>query len=215
MSGPVVDHLILDAHGVCFNNPFGSFLATLAGMTGQRPDEVQRLWSDELRTRAWLGDISDEELWRRLTGSLGDTECWQVLLETHYRPGPVARHLKRWRSTVPLWVMSNHRTAWLHRRIRRYELAGCFERVFISEDVGFVKPDKRFFERVANRLPDRGRALFIDDQPRNIEAARQAGMQALCVDEPHLPGEVERRIGLASSPDADLEVTNADDQRGR
>ncbi len=211
MSEPTVDYLILDAHGVCFNNPFKSFLTTLAEMTHQRPEDVLRRWMQELRTPAWLGEVDDEALWRRLTGSLGDTECWQVLLETHYRPGPVAAHLTHWSAQVPLWVMSNHRTTWLHRRIKRYGLAECFRRVFISEQEGLVKPDPRFFERVAGELPDPGRALFIDDQLDNVAGAKRVGMQAICIDDPRLIREVERRIGLTRPCDEVSTLANNHD----
>lgn len=213
MNEPTVDYLILDAHGVCFNNPFKPFLSTLAQMTYQRPEDVQRRWMDELRTPAWLGEIGEQELWQRLTRSIGDTECWQALLEIHYKPGPVARHLRRWGSAVPIWIMSNHRTTWLLRRFMRYDMADCFTRIYVSDEQGLVKPDIRFFERVASRLPRPGRALFIDDQQANVDSARQAGMQALCVDHPNLLIEVERMIGVSHHDDEATRVASHHKQR--
>ena len=196
MNALTVDRLILDAHGVCFNNPFKPFLTTMARMTHQRPDDVQQRWMKQLRAPAWLGEIDDEDLWRQLTGSLGDTLCWQALLETHYEPGPVAPYLKRWGSAVSIWILSNHRASWLHRRLDRFDMTDRFDRVYVSDEEGFIKPDIRFFERVTGELHDPSRALFIDDQQANIESALEVGMQALRVDHPHLRLEVENRIGL-------------------
>lgn len=181
MIGPSVDILILDAHGVVFNNPFPSFLIRLARMTGQRGDDVLRCWREELRTPAWTGAISDDEIWHRLSGGQGDPECWQSLLETCYALGPIGLRLSLLPTNLPIWILSNHRTAWLHRRLRRFGLSERFEQVIVSEDLGLVKPAPRLFQAVMDRVPVSKRVLFVDDNSQNVAAASLSGMDSIHV----------------------------------
>lgn len=187
MIGPSVDILILDAHGVVFNDPLKSFLIRLAQMTGQHGDDVLRRWQKELRTPAWTGGISDDEIWHRLTRGRGDPECWQSLLETSYALGPVGSRLSLLPRELPVWILSNHRTDWLHRRLKRFGLSERFEQVIVSEDLRLAKPDQRIFQAVMERVPDSRRVLFVDDNLQNLEAASLAGMQAIHVAEFVMP----------------------------
>jgi putative hydrolase of the HAD superfamily len=62
-------------------------------------------------------------------------------------------------------------------------LAGC-QAVFISAEIGFLKPDVRFFravERRLNLLPSEI-ALVGDDEIADFCGARQAGWRAIRLD---------------------------------
>jgi putative hydrolase of the HAD superfamily len=71
-------------------------------------------------------------------------------------------------------------------------LAGCFDRTFLSFETGLLKPDPEAFMQVPRGFDCEARAvLYFDDNPLNVDAARQAGMQA------HLaacPGDAARVI---------------------
>ena len=178
-----IDILILDAHGVVFNNPFASFLHRLATMTNQRGDDVLRRWREELRLPAWTGSISDDEIWHRLSGGQGDADCWQAILESCYSLGPLGDRLDDLPVNLPVWILSNHRTVWLDRRLRRFGLRQRFEQVIVSQDMGLAKPDVRLFQMVMQRIPASKRVLCIDDQMRNLKAASSVGMRSMGVDE--------------------------------
>ena len=55
--------------------------------------------------------------------------------------------------------------------------SSCFDKEFYSCDLGFIKPDPRYFESI---LADLGQPastmLFIDDQEANVVAARSVGL---------------------------------------
>jgi putative hydrolase of the HAD superfamily len=54
-----------------------------------------------------------------------------------------------------------------------------FERSFYSHELGFMKPDVRYFEAIVARLPfSPEQVLFIDDLAKNIAAARTVGLHA-------------------------------------
>ena len=53
-----------------------------------------------------------------------------------------------------------------------------FDRLFYSADLGLAKPDQAFYRHIQDELNlEPAQILFFDDQPKNVEAARQAGWQ--------------------------------------
>lgn len=53
------------------------------------------------------------------------------------------------------------------------------DKVFISYQTGYLKPEQQAYTDVLDHFDiDPGAFLFLDDNPLNIEAARQCGMQA-------------------------------------
>ena len=52
-----------------------------------------------------------------------------------------------------------------------------FDELFFSCELGASKPKEEFFTRVIQRLAiESSEILFIDDQPKNVEAAKRSGM---------------------------------------
>ena len=52
-----------------------------------------------------------------------------------------------------------------------------FKKAFLSFEIGYCKPDPRTYQMVIDYfevLPDQ--IFFVDDNPKNVEAARQAGI---------------------------------------
>ena len=52
-----------------------------------------------------------------------------------------------------------------------------FERVVTAGDAGARRPDPRYFAELLRGLPS-GPRLYVDDDPRNVSAARRAGLDA-------------------------------------
>jgi putative hydrolase of the HAD superfamily len=60
------------------------------------------------------------------------------------------------------------------------ELARIFEPILYSFQFGHIKPERALFEAVARALAlEPGEICLIDDQRRNVAAAREAGWDAL------------------------------------
>lgn len=61
----------------------------------------------------------------------------------------------------------------------RFPVLCLLEEVVVSGDEGVIKPDPRIFEiLIARAALDPARTLFIDDSPRNVEAAARLGFEA-------------------------------------
>jgi FMN phosphatase YigB (HAD superfamily) len=172
-----IELLVLDAHGVVLTNPFFAFLEQLARATSQSSDEVQQRWRSELRTPAWTGELAEDKLWQRLTGSENGRH-WREVLEAAYELGPAAPHLQRWSRQVPIWLLSNHRSPWLLPRLERFGIKEFFERVVISDVIGAAKPEPAAYVDILERTTSPASALFVDDQDRNVAAAAKIGLTA-------------------------------------
>ena len=60
-------------------------------------------------------------------------------------------------------------------------LEDYFDALYLSYRLGVMKPDAKFFQAVIDNehiLPEE--SLFVDDGPRNIEAARKLGFNTMC-----------------------------------
>ncbi|NED93948.1 HAD family phosphatase [Phytoactinopolyspora alkaliphila] len=62
----------------------------------------------------------------------------------------------------------------------RFEWLSWFKGIVVSGEEGLVKPDPRIYRVLEERYGvDLGRAVYIDDSPRNVVAASELGMTAL------------------------------------
>ena len=60
-------------------------------------------------------------------------------------------------------------------------LEDYFDALYLSFRLGVMKPNPKFFQAVIDNehiLP--GESLFVDDGPRNVEAARKLGFNTMC-----------------------------------
>ena len=94
---------------------------------------------------------------------------------------PLLQELSRARSLgIRVYLATNQehlRAAYLMEKLG---LAEHVDGIFYSARLGVMKPDLEFFAKVQAAVALRGEEmLLIDDSRQNIEAARQAGWQAL------------------------------------
>ena len=68
---------------------------------------------------------------------------------------------------------------------RRFAFLEWFENIVVSGEVGLAKPDPRIFALAIERCGlDPACTVFIDDNLRNVEAGRNAGMHAIQFSDP-------------------------------
>ena len=78
-----------------------------------------------------------------------------------------------------LYLLTNagprHREYW-----PRWPVSAWFgDRIFLSSEHGLLKPDPAFYRAALDRFHLDGAAcLFVDDDPRNVEGALEAGIGA-------------------------------------
>lgn len=84
---------------------------------------------------------------------------------------------------------------------KNFPFLGLFDDIVVSGEERMAKPDPLVFDLLERRARrPLSRCVFVDDSPRNVEAARAAGMDAIVfTDSGHLRGDLHRR-GLPVTP---------------
>ena len=81
---------------------------------------------------------------------------------------------------IPLYGLTNWSEELFPVARERFDFLALFEDIIVSGEEGVAKPDPEIFvilqERIGRALD---RCIFIDDNPANIEAAAQAGLDAI------------------------------------
>ena len=61
-----------------------------------------------------------------------------------------------------------------------WKIDGIFDHIFISSELKLAKPDPEIYQVVINRLnQDPSEMIFVDDFIENVQAAREAGLNAI------------------------------------
>ena len=83
-----------------------------------------------------------------------------------------------------LFLITNGLSSSQYGRIRAAGIEDCFEKVFVSEDLGYSKPDRRFFETAASQIPgfSKAQTLVIGDRLySDIACAAAFGVPSVCI----------------------------------
>ena len=199
--------LILDFGGV-ITTDFYACLSAFCVREGLAPDAVTRAVSvipegRDVFTAAETGRVPQRELELMLARQLGVSgEDLIARMLGGLRPRPEAADLAtRARAAgVATAVLSNSWGIGGYDPYAGYDLAGLFDAVVISDQVGLRKPEPPIYDLTAAKLGLRPEdCVFIDDTPANLVTARLLGMATV-----HFTGapsdfaEIERLIGIES-----------------
>jgi 2-haloacid dehalogenase len=81
---------------------------------------------------------------------------------------------------VPLFGLTNWSAELYPHASERFEVLAMMDDVVVSGEIRTAKPDPRAFQVVAERAGQPlDRLAFVDDSPRNVEAAAALGMDAI------------------------------------
>jgi 2-haloacid dehalogenase len=95
----------------------------------------------------------------------------------------ILRRLKA--AGVPCYALTNMETETFPQRVKRFPFFSWFDGVVVSAFEGVAKPEREIFERLLARFDLRAEStLFVDDSQRNVDAARELGMQAVMFESP-------------------------------
>lgn len=174
--------------------------------------ESDALWRDMLADR-----ISEREYWRLRALEVGRLvgEDWtetRMLMQRSLGDDPAGNIRPEAQATVdalraagrPVGVLTNEMDLFNGAAFRaRLPILAQMNTIVDATYTGILKPDARAYHSVADALQTPiGDCLMVDDQPRNIDGALRAGMQAEWFDvtQPAASyGKVIVRMGLQSS----------------
>jgi epoxide hydrolase-like predicted phosphatase len=153
---------------------------------GLDPDTINSIMFD---SQAWqdalLGRKTIEEFWHLIGPELGLNTADEVnRFRRRYHADEAINEavldlIRKLRGRYKLAILSNAPPD-LTRWLADWEMRDLFEVVFCSGDEGMIKPDPAAFKLTLERLGvEPGGAVFIDDTPEHVEAARKLGIQGI------------------------------------
>jgi epoxide hydrolase-like predicted phosphatase len=178
--------VVFDLGGVLVRTENRAPRNQLAVRLGLTYDELSALVFDSQSShQAMKGEITTAEHWEAIRKTLGVSkkEFLQVPLEFWGGDAldeDLITYLRNLRPHYKTALLSN---AWddLRQMIEEiWKIDDAFDQILISAEVGLVKPDRLIYERIISDLGVKSdEAVFVDDFPQNVEAARTAGLEAI------------------------------------
>jgi putative hydrolase of the HAD superfamily len=197
--------LILDFAGVLTSNMV-EVIELFEAREHLRPGSFLTCWATpegrELYRRLELGSITQQawnEGFAALLGISGDNLMGRLLyfLDPAHDVLRVARQARA--VGVRTAVLSNSLGRDPYDPYARYNLAGLFDVVVLSDDCGLRKPDPAIFQLTLDRLSvTAASCVFADDTEANLEAAKAMGMTVVhALDEQETASCLRNLLGLA------------------
>ena len=163
-------------------------LAQQFGLTRQAIEDLvfAGAWSD----RATVGEIEIDELWQTICEQLKAAPEQVQDIQRGFWGGDrvdteLVAYIRTLRPSYRTALLSN---AWSDLRetlTERWRIADAFDELFISAELGLMKPDPRIFQLVVERLGVApAEAILIDDFPVNVRAAAECGLHTIRFREP-------------------------------
>ena len=186
--------LVLDAMGVLYQA--GDDVAELLvpfvrqhGMASLSAEDIDRDY-----VAASLGQLEMAEFWARMGV---DAAREDEYLAGHRLIDGTLDALPRLKTRYGrLACLSNDVSRWSLKLRRQFGLEAWIDTWFISGDLGLRKPSPEIYRHAIDCLgvePDD--ITFVDDRPRNLDAARQLGIQTVLLDAGGATASDHRTIG--------------------
>lgn len=196
--------VLFDFGGVLATEGFCAGLKAIARRFGLDPQQLYTEGTEAVYCSGYvLGTGSERDFWGllcRRTGLPEYREGFTAEILRHFVLRPrMLRAVRSLRQKGLITAILSDQTDWLDRLEARDRFFGEFDRVFNSFHLGKGKRDSSLFTEVVTELginPEQ--ALFVDDNPGNVERARSRGLQAfLFTGERAALSRLEKFLGLS------------------
>jgi epoxide hydrolase-like predicted phosphatase len=180
-----VHAVLIDLGGVILRTEFQAPREHLAERLNMTSEDLNRIIFDSDSARlASLGTITTDQHWATVTTKLGRQASEASDIRAEFFAGDVIdRELLAFigglRPKLQTALISN---GWpdLREYLSHNRILDCFDTVVISAEVGVMKPQPQIYQIALDRLgiPPK-EAVFVDDIPKNVDAASALGMQGI------------------------------------
>ncbi|MGV8056655.1 MAG: HAD-IA family hydrolase [Smithellaceae bacterium] len=199
----IINVVLFDFGGVLSEEGWKKGLRVIAEANCLDVDSFVQTAADTIYETGYiLGKGSENDFWnsmRRKTGIKGDdASLTHELLSRFILNNSMIDIAKKLKSKKVIVGILSDQTNWLDILNSRIGFFKYFDHVFNSYHMGKGKRDATLFDDIAELLKaDPNRILFIDDDPGNIERARQKGWNAiLYVNQDSFLREIRKLLGM-------------------
>ncbi|MBD2259888.1 HAD family phosphatase [Pseudanabaena sp. FACHB-2040] len=200
----MVSHIVSDMGGVLVQIEWQQRVAALLGQPISL-DELHHLWVTAASTLAFeTGQIDFAEFAQAFIAefdlSVSAEHLMSEFLQVVQAPMPNCQTvLAALKQDFHLSLLSNTNPAHYEKLQSRYGFFDPFDQLFLSFQIGLMKPDEQIFHHVIKALgTDPENIVFFDDGRRNVEVARSIGIQAFQVDSPDALWQVMQPFSAAA-----------------
>lgn len=185
-------NIVFDFGGVLFHWEPHRFLARMLPEHAPTPEAARALAADFFQGHEgdWAefdrGSVEPGELAERIARRIGldSALAHRVIAGVPQELTPIEGtvHLLRrlHAKGLPLYFLSNMPEPYARHLDEQHRFIDLFGAGIYSSRVGLIKPDPQIYAHAALAFGiDPAHSLFIDDLPANVQAARDAGWQAL------------------------------------
>lgn len=192
MPSPKPQALLFDLGGVLVDFDFGRALQVWAPYSAKSLDELKLAFTFDVPYQQHeRGEISAAQyfdyLARHLQLSASPAEMergWNSIFKGEF--AQTRAMVQTMRQHLPCLALSNTNALHMATCGALYpEVVGAFDRIFTSHEMGMRKPERAAFEHISQATGiEAGDILFFDDLLENVQAAADAGLQAVQVRSP-------------------------------
>ncbi len=174
----MIKAVLFDFFGVLYPDTFWGLADKFVP---DRSDDKQQQLHDLIK-QVDLGLVDRAEFWER-AAELFSIE-YDELLRAKEELGGIDKNLLKLceelkNRGVKTAILSNMGIGFLDNAIDKNERKKHFDEVIISGETGFIKPDERMYKMACEKLNLEPKdCLFFDDINRNVEGAKNTGMNA-------------------------------------
>lgn len=166
--------IAFDCFGVILND-YGHNWVDSSGLPDADQAEVHRLFRERD-----LGKLDGDEYYAQVARAAGVDAA--VLKAKEHGVAPLDPMLLSYikndlASCYELYVASNASASLLTELLNQDGFDGIFKHVFVSSEMGVIKPQPEFYAKLLNSVNvPAAEILFVDDRKPNVDAAVTAGM---------------------------------------
>jgi epoxide hydrolase-like predicted phosphatase len=178
--------VVFDIGDVLERNPRTGWEARWAARLDMDVEAFER-FLDRVWSPGSIGAATLEEIERQTTDELGlDSATLAALMDDAWREylGTLNRELAEYftglRPRYKTGILSNSFVGAREREQEAYGFERMCDAIVYSHEAGVIKPDRRIYELVCDRLgvaPEE--AILLDDVQANVDGARAIGMSAI------------------------------------
>jgi glucose-1-phosphatase len=199
MKNEKIKNIIFDLGDVILNIDVPIASLSFAKLSGREQAEILTLFKENDLFRKFETGHLDENGFRSLVRELLESPDWtDEMIDTAWNsllldlPPVRVELLQNLAKKYRLFMLSNTSSIHINRVNKILEAATgignleeLFEKVYVSYEMGLMKPDPKIYQRV---LDDAGlvaeETLFLDDNPDNIKSAQTLGIDTIHVQKP-------------------------------
>ena len=182
--------IFFDLGGVIVRTEYQASRERLAERLNMTYEDISKIvFEAETSRKASLGEISVKEHWLAVTRKLRLPVAEAESIRTEFFAGDVIDRdlLDFIRSLRPRYQTGVISNAWgdLRDYVVKHQFDDAFDTLIISAEIGMMKPQPEVYQLALKQAQVKANeAAFIDDTPRNVEAANALGMHGIVFRDP-------------------------------